>query len=192
MANDVPKSLRLKFNVFNSTIKLLCWLHSRRLLLPIKFQALSMTHAYPTILLADDDPDDRDFFCSAMRRLYPKVNVRTFEDGDPLLNYLYHCGRPLFPLCILLDYKMPRLNAPQFLQATGEGTPYIQIPKIVWSTSHRKKDMDECLNLGAASFLIKPTTDYQLEQEIRSLTRYILIRGMHNASASRWPSAFPF
>ena len=144
-------------------------------LLPIYETTLQMTNQPPYVLLADDDPDDLEFFCSAMRRLFPGVDVIAFGDGDLLLDYLSHCNPAAFPVCILVDYKMPRLAAPQFLQATGGGTPYDQIPKFVWSTSHRKKDMDDCINHGARSFLIKPTTESQLEQAILSLIAHTLL-----------------
>ena len=138
-----------------------------------------MTYDLPYILLADDDPDDRDFFCDAMKRIYPNVKVRTFEDGDQLLDYLTHCPTAMLPGCILLDYNMPRLTAPEFLLATGSETRYAQIPKIVWSTSPRKKDMEECLNAGAVSFHIKPNTDTQLDNLLRSLERWIDNPSMH-------------
>jgi CheY-like chemotaxis protein len=138
-----------------------------------------MTHEFPYILLADDDPDDRDFFRSAMQRLYPQVNIRTFEDGDQLLEYLDKCSSLLFPVCIWLDYKMSRLNAPQILQATGSGTRYARIPKIVWSTSTREQDLEECLNNGAARFVVKPATDDHLDTELRLLDHWINAGCLH-------------
>lgn len=132
-----------------------------------------MTIGIPYMLLAEDDPDDREFFCAGMRRLYPHVNVRTFQDGEELLLYLAQCALSDPPACILLDYKMSRLNAPQILMATGTETPYGKISKIVWSTSERKKDMDECLSLGAVRFVVKPASDRQLDNLLRSLGNWI-------------------
>src|SRR5262245_44221754 len=128
-----------------------------------------MTNGFPYILLAEDDPDDRYFFCAGMERLYPEVGIYTFQDGDELLTFLESCTWPVLPACILIDYKMPRLTAPQVLQATGVGTRYAHIPKIVWSTSERQKDIDECLSLGAVRFAIKPNTGYQLDELLSSL-----------------------
>jgi CheY-like chemotaxis protein len=121
------------------------------------------------VLLADDDPDDRHFFCEGMRRFFPEIVIHTFQDGDELLHFLDNNPLPVLPACILLDYKMPRLTAPQVLQATGAGTRYAPIPKVVWSTSERKKDIDECLGLGAVRFVIKPDKGSQLDRLINSL-----------------------
>jgi CheY-like chemotaxis protein len=132
-----------------------------------------MTPEFPYVLLADDDPDDRHFFSVGMQRLYPDVSFRLFEDGEPLLDYLNDCAWAALPGCIILDYKMPRLTAPQLLRVTGPGTRYAHIPKMVWSTSQRKKDMDDCLVLGAARFELKPETDAGLDELIRTLGCWI-------------------
>lgn len=133
-----------------------------------------MTNGFPFILLADDDPDDRDFFCSAMQKRYPQVGVYTFQDGDELLSFLDTFTWSVLPACILMDYKMPRLCAPQVLRATGAGTRYARIPKVVWSTSERKKDCDECLGLGAAQFVVKPETGSELDRLIDSIEEWLV------------------
>ena len=136
-----------------------------------------MTNGSPYILLAEDDPDDCDFFCAGMKRFYPQVGIHTFQDGDELLEFLDNCTWPSLPALILIDYKMPRLTAPQVLQATGAGTRYAHIPKIVWSTSERQKDIDECLSLGAVRFAIKPATGYELNELINSLEAWLIHGG---------------
>lgn len=133
-----------------------------------------MTKGFPYILLADDDPDDREFFCRGMKRRYPQVGIHSFQDGDELLNFLDNFTWAFLPACILIDYKMPRLSAPEILRATGAGTCYLWIPKIVWSTSERKKDRDECLNLGAALFVTKPETVTQLDGLIDALEQWLV------------------
>lgn len=124
---------------------------------------------FPCIFLADDDPDDREFFAAGMQRLHPQVGVSLFNDGSELLNALHGCGVTSLPHCLIFDYKMPTLSAPQLLEATGTGSRFQEIPRIVWSTSGRQKDIDECLRLGAARYVIKPTTDEELEMFLKSL-----------------------
>lgn len=133
-----------------------------------------MANELPYILLAEDDPDDRDLFCAGMQRFYPQVGIHTFQDGDEMLEFLDNCTWLALPACILIDFKMPRLTAPQVLQATGAGTRYAHIPKIVWSTSERQKDIDECLNLGAIRFAIKPDTGDKLDELINSLETWLV------------------
>jgi CheY-like chemotaxis protein len=124
---------------------------------------------FPCIFLADDDPDDREFFAAGMSRLYPQIDISFFSDGSELLNSLPGCAASALPDYLIFDYNMPNLSAPQLLEATGAGTRYHPIPKIVWSTSGRQKDIDECIRLGAIRYVIKPTTDDELELFLRSL-----------------------
>lgn len=133
-----------------------------------------MTNGFPYLLLADDDPDDRELFCAAMHRFYPQVGIHTFQDGDELMDFLDNCPGSTLPACMLIDYKMPRLTAPQILQLTGADTRYACIPKVVWSTSERQQDIDECLGLGAVRFAIKPDKDAKLYELIRSLNQWLI------------------
>ena len=139
----------------------------------LSLSALIMENGIPYIVLAEDDPDDRDLFLAGMHKLYPQIAVRSFQDGDELLEFLETCSGTALPALMLIDYKMPRLTAPQVLKATGTGTRYAHVPKIVWSTSERQKDSDECLNLGAIRFVIKPDTDYRLDELINSLGKWL-------------------
>jgi len=123
----------------------------------------------PLILLADDDPDDRDFFRSGLKRLYPQIELIAFNDGTNLLDFLANCAASELPDCLLFDYKMPGLMGPDLLHATGPGSRYDPIPKIIWSTTQRRKDIDECLSLGAAWFADKPVTNAELDKLLRSL-----------------------
>lgn len=133
-----------------------------------------MTNGFPYILLADDDSDDLDFFYEGMHRRYPQVGIRAFKDGEELLDFLNNCTLTILPACMLIDYKMPRFGAPQVLQATGPGTCYARVPKMVWSNSERKGVKDECFKLGAAFFVAKPATNYQLDRLIDFLEQWLV------------------
>lgn len=134
---------------------------------------LPMTSAVPFVVLAEDDPDDRDYFRAGMKRLYPEVAVSMFENGDDLLGYLESCALWDLPGLIMLDYKMAPRNAPEILISIGFGTRYGHIPSIVWSTSKREKDVEECLNFGALRFVVKPDTESQLNQLLESFRCWI-------------------
>ena len=128
-----------------------------------------MKTANPYVVLAEDDKDDRDFFCAGMRRVFPRIDILTFEGGDQLMQYLRKCSGSQLPACIILDYKMSPHNAPLILMAMAEDTPYTQIPKIIWSTSGRQKDKEECLLLGAVRYIVKPDTDAEFDSFLRSI-----------------------
>ena len=133
-----------------------------------------MANGFPFIFLVDDDPDDRDLFCAGMQRRYPHINIHIFQDGNELLDFLKNCSLCVLPACMVIDYKMPLLSAPQVLLATGKGTRYVGVPKVVWSRSTRKSDIEECLGLGASLFVTKPETMEQLDRLIDTLEVWLV------------------
>ena len=116
------------------------------------------------ILLAEDDPDDQLTFTEAFNKRYPDVNVVCVDDGDQLLDYLHSCIT--LPALILMDYKMPIVTAPVVLQRLASNGRFAKIAKMVWSSSIRSDHKDECVSLGALSYMPKPNDSSELDQLI--------------------------
>ena len=75
-----------------------------------------------TILMADDDPDDRQLTREAFEENHLANDLRFVEDGEELMDYLHQRGKyaaegaaPL-PGLILLDLNMPRKDGREALQ----------------------------------------------------------------------------
>jgi two-component system, response regulator len=74
-----------------------------------------------TVLLAEDDPDDRFLMEQALGELRTGADLRIVEDGEELLHYLRReekYGDPTFfprPALILLDLNMPRRTVAKLL-----------------------------------------------------------------------------
>src|SRR6266481_5154163 len=73
------------------------------------------------ILLADDDEEDRMLAKDALAESRVVNDLRCVEDGDELLDYLYHRGRYAAdpapsPGLILLDLNMPRKDGREALR----------------------------------------------------------------------------
>jgi bacterioferritin len=94
-----------------------------------------------TILMADDDVDDRDLTQDALRRNQLNGELKWVEDGEELLDYLNHRGRYSDPRAsprpgiILLDLNMPRMDGREALREIKAHPELRQIPIIVLSTS---------------------------------------------------------
>jgi CheY-like chemotaxis protein len=136
----------------------------------------SMKKATPYILLAEDDHDDRDFFIEASMALHPQRPVKHVKDGKHLFEFLDSCPRDDLPNLILLDYSMPFLTAPEALQQLSASIDYAHIPTIIWSSSRRSKDINECLQLGANLYLHKPTDAKELNDLIGRINQLFFTR----------------
>ena len=131
-----------------------------------------------TILLADDDADDRMLAREALAESRLANDLRFVEDGEQLLDYLYRRGRFADPRTsprpglILLDLNMPRMDGREALRAI-KGDPNLRsIPVVVLTTSKTEQDIYDSYDLGVNSFVTKPVTFDALVAVIKALGRY--------------------
>ena len=139
-----------------------------------------MTHGKPiTIVLADDDPDDRLLASEAMAESLLANSLVTVEDGRQLLDYLQCEGEwagrePGHPGLILLDLNMPRMDGRQALAEIKADPDLRRIPVVVLTTSKAEEDILRTYELGVNSFITKPVTFEGLVTVMRELGRYWL------------------
>jgi two-component system response regulator len=133
-----------------------------------------------TILMADDDPDDRDFARSAMQESRLANELRFVEDGEELIDYLRRLGRYANPKdsprpgLILLDLNMPRKDGREALREIKSDPALKNIPIVVLTTSKAEEDILRSYNLGANCFITKPVTFDGLVEVVKVLNRHWL------------------
>jgi CheY-like chemotaxis protein len=131
-----------------------------------------------TILLADDDPDDRQLTRDAFAENRLANVLNTVDDGEELLEYLQRRGRyadlrnePL-PGLILLDLNMPRKDGREALKEIKADANLRRIPIVVLTTSKAEEDILRTYDLGVNSYITKPVTFKSLVELIKLLGRY--------------------
>jgi two-component system response regulator len=133
-----------------------------------------------TILMAEDDPDDRLLISDAFKEVRFSDNLRFVEDGEELLDYLrqknkYHSLETApRPGLILLDLNMPKKDGRQALLEIKSDPNFQQIPVVVLSTSNAREDILECYAIGASSYISKPALFEDLVGIVRNLANYWL------------------
>lgn len=125
----------------------------------------------PYILLADDDPDDRESLIHPFLQQNPGVSVIACGNGQELLSFLENCASNELPVLILMDYKMPLCTAADILEQLQGDPRYTNITKLVWSTSGRSEYVDRCVQHGASQYFTKPTSLPELEHIVDRMTR---------------------
>jgi len=139
---------------------------------------MTTVNRIPVILMADDDADDRLLANDALLDCAFEGQVHFVEDGEELVNYLrrrgkYHgnAANPQ-PGLILLDLNMPRKNGKEVLREIKADPALRQIPVVVFTTSRSDTDIASVYELGANSFVVKPTGYDELVGIMRSLKQY--------------------
>lgn len=131
-----------------------------------------------TILIADDDPDDRMLAIEAFEEARLLNDVRFVEDGEQLLDYLHRRGRYADPArsprpgLILLDLNMPRMDGREALVEIKRDPSLRRIPVVVLTTSAAEEDILRSYDLGVNSFITKPVSFAALVEKIQALGRY--------------------
>ncbi|GAB3934763.1 response regulator [Larkinella terrae] len=112
-----------------------------------------------SILIADDDADDRMLIEQAFRECNLKSDLYFVEDGEELMDFL-HQRQPyesaIRPSLIILDLNMPRKNGIQALREIKANEQFRQIPVVVLTTSTAEEDILRTYDLGVSSYISKP------------------------------------
>lgn len=131
-----------------------------------------------TILLADDDADDRMMASDALEESRLANDLRCVEDGEELMDYLYRRGKYAEPGVaprpglILLDLNMPRKDGREALKEIKSDPDLRLIPVVVLTTSKAEEDIYRTYDLGVNSFITKPVMFESLVEVMRTLGKY--------------------
>ena len=132
-----------------------------------------------TILLADDDEEDRELTREALQDARLANDMRFVVDGQELLDYLRREGRYADPAVdaprpgiILLDLNMPKKDGREALAEIKADPDLRRIPVVVLTTSKDEMDILRTYDLGVNSFITKPVTFAGLVEVMRTWTRY--------------------
>ena len=131
-----------------------------------------------TILLADDDEDDRFLAEQAFAESRLGNELRCVVDGEELLEYLRREGDYADPASaprpglILLDLNMPRKDGREALREIKADPDLRSIPVVVLTTSKQEQDILRSYDLGSNGFIVKPVTFDGLVDVVRTVGRY--------------------
>jgi CheY-like chemotaxis protein len=130
-----------------------------------------------TILLADDDEEDRELARDALQDSRLANEMKFVVDGQDLLDYLRHEGRwaeqyAPRPGIILLDLNMPKMDGREALAEMKADDSLRRIPVVVLTTSKDEADVLSSYDLGVSSFITKPVTFGGLVDVMKTWTQY--------------------
>ena len=116
------------------------------------------------INLVDDDLDEQNIFCAAVRIVAPKSTVTCNSSCEELLNELIN---PVsVPEIIFMDINMPRVKGHECLCRLYNNEVWKGIPVIMYSNSSLTADIDLAFKNGAVNYMAKPTRFKQLQNMV--------------------------
>lgn len=131
-----------------------------------------------TILMVDDDPDDRLLFKEACEEVRLRNPLEFLENGEQLVDFLKRRGSYAsresdpYPGIILLDLNMPLKDGREALEEIKADPDLRHIPIIVLTTSKDEDDILSSYGLGASSYIVKPISLDRLMRVVNSIGEY--------------------
>lgn len=125
------------------------------------------------VILADDDLDDQELLKEAFESIDPTIDLICFTSGIKCLNYLQKLSGENLPDLIILDYNIPEINGSEILNELRHNNHYHDVPKLVWSTSDSRLYQRNCMDAGAASYIIKPLSISGIRNVALDMLKYV-------------------
>lgn len=131
-----------------------------------------------TILLVEDNLLDAELALNILNEECAAANVECLRDGEQAVNYLFRRGafasaQPVeFPIVILLDLKLPKINGLEVLQAVKSDPLLKAIPIVMLTSSREERDVIESYRLGANAYVVKPVESGEYNDTFRQIGRF--------------------
>ena len=117
------------------------------------------------ILYVDDDKEDQEIFCDAIKTIDQSIECVAVNDGLQALTIL---SRALeLPDFIFTDVNMPRMGGKMLLQNLKADPRFKNIPVVIISTGVHEDDKMEYIQLGAHTIFPKPTSFNELVDSLK-------------------------
>lgn len=121
------------------------------------------------ILAVDDDLEDCEFFCDAIKEIDSSIVVMKARNGSDALHLLGN--HLLLPDFIFLDINMPMMDGRECLLEIKKNPKLQRIPVVMYSTTNNKNEIQEYKNMGA-NFLVKPSHFFKLVKSLAFILGY--------------------
>jgi CheY-like chemotaxis protein len=118
-----------------------------------------------SIMIVDDDKNDRFFFRTSLEEIDPSINCIEARNGFVAIAHLQNTI--LLPDFIFLDENMPGMNGAECLSQLKQDIRLKNIPIIMYSGSFNPNAAAENSEAGADYFLSKPDDFTELPDAIK-------------------------
>lgn len=134
----------------------------------------------PTILIVEDSVPDMEMILRAFNKLGMKNKIFHCKTGDEGLDFLHRRDKYSDPKkaprpgIILLDLNLPGTDGREILKEIKSDPELKSIPIVVLTTSSSEKDINECHQNGANSYMVKEVDWNDFFKAIENFKAYCL------------------
>jgi two-component system response regulator len=116
----------------------------------------------PTFLLVEDSVDDYEAAIRSFKAAHLDNPVHWCKTGQDALDYLKregtyaHAPSAAKPALVLLDLNMPGIDGRKVLAIVKHDLALKKTPIVILTTSSDERDVAQCYELGASTYIQKP------------------------------------
>jgi CheY-like chemotaxis protein len=133
------------------------------------------------IVIAEDSVPDVILFKEALRSVGIEAELKVFSDGEECASYFRTTETPP-PDLIVLDLNLPKVDGFDLIRLVRNDRRYDRVPVAVLTSSTAAKDKNLSLDLGANTFISKPSRLDEFLETIGSAVRLQLRGTDHTAT----------
>lgn len=121
-----------------------------------------------SILLVEDDADDRMLFTDALNELSSDVQLKTANHCDDGIDFLIKPQDDL-PDLVVMDINMPGKNGLECLADIRNHARLRKLPVVIFSTDTDEAVIRDAYRRGANLYISKPNSFQGLKQEVQKI-----------------------
>jgi CheY-like chemotaxis protein len=122
-----------------------------------------------SVLLVEDNDDDRFLTMRLINKLPFNLTVETSKNGDEALKrILGEIFGPL-PSFVLLDLQLPKISGVSLLASIRQKFSQSELPVVILSSSDNPGDIKLCMEMGISGYLSKPLDPGELQRYIEAI-----------------------
>ncbi len=121
------------------------------------------------VLCIDNDPEDIEFFCDAIKNIDPGITCLSALGGQGALDLLSSIkDNQLLPSYIFLDINMPQMDGKDTLKEIRKVARYNSVQIIMLSTGLNPQDTEQYKQLGASNFMSKANSFHDFCEKLKT------------------------
>jgi CheY-like chemotaxis protein len=121
----------------------------------------------PSILIVEDDITMSDVLSMMLRFLGCKTTIAPHPKAA-----LEHLENAELPDLFMVDFNMPYLNGPEFVQLLKEDPRTAAIPAVLLSGERTKEHEHKAKEAGAVEYLLKPVSLDELKGLLKRVLKF--------------------
>lgn len=128
------------------------------------------------VLLVEDNPAEAELILEVLedcQESYPKTLVAS--SGEEAMDILYRRNGhedSVRPNIILLDINLPVMNGKEVLAEVKSDLDLLNIPILMLTSSQTPEDINQCYQLHANAYMVKPVDYESLVKLMTNLEKY--------------------